>query len=69
MVSRPAKLADPLGQCGQVRAAGAHAQRPQARPDLATIVGAVDGGFMRSLYVHDPDGHEVELFTDVPGWD
>jgi catechol-2,3-dioxygenase len=38
-------------------------------PDLATIVGAVDGGFVHSLYVHDPDGNEVELYIDVAGVD
>jgi catechol-2,3-dioxygenase len=43
--------------------------RLHARPDLATVVGAVDGGFVHSLYVHDPDGNEVELYIDVPGWD
>lgn len=40
-----------------------------SRPELATIVGAVDGGFVHSLYVHDPDGNELELYIDVPGWD
>lgn len=43
--------------------------RLQARPDLVTIVGAVDGGFVHSLYVRDPDGYEVELYIDVPGYD
>ncbi|KUN88187.1 glyoxalase [Streptomyces griseoruber] len=43
--------------------------RIQAHPDIVTLAGAVDSGFIRSLYVHDPDGFEVELYTDVPGWD
>jgi len=44
-------------------------ERLRSRPDLATLVGAVDGGFVHSLYVHDPDGNELELYIDVPGWD
>ncbi|MFC9845129.1 VOC family protein [Streptomyces sp. NPDC060223] len=43
--------------------------RLRARPGLAAIVGTADGGFVHSLYVHDPDGNEVELYIDVPGWD
>jgi catechol 2,3-dioxygenase len=43
--------------------------RMQARPDLVRIVGAVDEGFAHSLYVHDPDGNEVELYVDLPGAD
>jgi catechol 2,3-dioxygenase len=43
--------------------------RIHARPGLVTVVGAVDGGFVHSLYVHDPDGNEVELYIDVPGCD
>jgi catechol 2,3-dioxygenase len=43
--------------------------RLQARPDLVTVVGAVDGGFVHSLYVRDPDGYEVERYIDVPGYD
>jgi len=43
--------------------------RIRSHPGIAAIVGAVDGGFVHSLYVHDPDGHEVELYIDVPGWD
>ena len=40
-----------------------------ARPGLVTVVGAADGGFVHSLYVHDPDGNEAELYIDVPGCD
>jgi catechol-2,3-dioxygenase len=43
--------------------------RMKQRPDLVTLAGAVDGGFVHSLYVLDPDGNEVEFYTDVPGWD
>ncbi|OLT33735.1 hypothetical protein BJF84_21690 [Rhodococcus sp. CUA-806] len=43
--------------------------RLQSRPDLGTVGGAVDGGFIHSLYTEDPDGNEVELYIDVPGWD
>lgn len=43
--------------------------RLEARPDLTEVVGAVDGGFVHSLYVHDPDGNELELYVDIPGWD
>jgi catechol 2,3-dioxygenase len=43
--------------------------RLETRPDLVAIIGAVDGGFVHSLYVHDPDENEVELYIDVPGWD
>lgn len=32
------------------------------------IVGASDHGVSRSIYVRDPDGIELELFADVPGW-
>ncbi len=28
-----------------------------------------DHGIVHSLYVRDPDGHEVELFVDIPGID
>jgi catechol 2,3-dioxygenase len=34
-----------------------------------TIVGASDHTITHSLYVHDPDGNEVELYVDVPGVD
>jgi catechol 2,3-dioxygenase len=44
-------------------------RRLNAHPGLATITGAVDGGFLHSLYVRDPDGNEVEIYVDVPGWD
>ena len=43
--------------------------RINKRPDLASVVGAVDGGVVHSLYVLDPDGNEVELYIDVPGFD
>lgn len=45
--------------------------RIEAHPDLVTIVGAGDHGVTHSLYVHDPDGNEVEVYIDVPGvdWD
>jgi len=37
----------------------------------ATVVGAADHGFTHSLYLLDPDGNEIELYTDVAGvdWD
>jgi catechol 2,3-dioxygenase len=41
----------------------------RTRPDLTTILGLVDGGFVHSAYVTDPDGNEIELYIDVPGWD
>jgi catechol-2,3-dioxygenase len=34
----------------------------------ANIVGASDHGVSRSLYLTDPDGIELELYSDVPGW-
>ncbi|MDZ7914887.1 MAG: VOC family protein [Rhodococcus sp. (in: high G+C Gram-positive bacteria)] len=43
--------------------------RLMSRPDLGKVHGAVDGGFIHSLYTEDPDGNEVELYIDVPGWD
>jgi catechol-2,3-dioxygenase len=33
------------------------------------IVGASDHTISHSLYLHDPDGNDVELFVDVPGVD
>ena len=41
------------------------------RANDVTIVGATDHGMTHSLYVEDPDGHEIELYIDVPGvdWD
>lgn len=30
-----------------------------------TVVGASDHGVTHSLYIHDPDGNEVELYIDV----
>ncbi len=32
------------------------------------IVGASDHGVSHSLYIKDPDGIELELYADVPGW-
>jgi len=34
-----------------------------------TVVGMSDHGVSHSLYVHDPDGNEVELYVDVPDYD
>lgn len=34
----------------------------------ADIVGSSDHGVSRSLYIRDPDGIEIELYADVPGW-
>jgi catechol 2,3-dioxygenase len=34
-----------------------------------TIVGASDHTVTHSLYIHDPDGNEIELYIDVPGVD
>jgi catechol 2,3-dioxygenase len=33
------------------------------------VVGASDHTVTHSLYVHDPDGNEIELYVDVPGVD
>jgi catechol 2,3-dioxygenase len=33
------------------------------------LVGASDHTVTHSLYLHDPDGNELELFIDVPGVD
>jgi catechol-2,3-dioxygenase len=35
----------------------------------AEVVGTGDHGFTHSVYVLDPDGNEVELYSDVPGVD
>jgi catechol-2,3-dioxygenase len=35
----------------------------------AKVVGTGDHGFTHSVYVLDPDGNEVELYSDVPGVD
>jgi catechol 2,3-dioxygenase len=45
--------------------------RLEANPELVTVVGTGDHGFTHSLYVHDPDGNELELYIDVQGvdWD
>lgn len=32
------------------------------------VVGASDHGVSHSLYLKDPDGIELELYADVPGW-
>jgi catechol 2,3-dioxygenase len=42
--------------------------RLATHPDIATLVGATDAGFIHSLYLKDPDGNEVELYVDMPGW-
>ena len=34
----------------------------------ANIVGSGDHGVTHSLYIKDPDGIEIELYADVPGW-
>jgi catechol-2,3-dioxygenase len=34
-----------------------------------TILGASDHTVTHSLYIADPDGHEIELYIDVPGVD
>jgi catechol 2,3-dioxygenase len=34
----------------------------------ADIVGSSDHGVSHSLYLRDPDGIELELYADVPGW-
>lgn len=34
-----------------------------------TILGATDHTITHSLYIADPDGHEIELYIDVPGVD
>jgi len=31
-------------------------------------VGSSDHGVSKSLYLTDPDGIELELYSDVPGW-
>ena len=35
----------------------------------ATIEGASDHGVSHSLYIRDPDGIELDLYADVPGWE
>jgi catechol 2,3-dioxygenase len=32
------------------------------------IVGSSDHGVSHSIYIRDPDGIELELYADVPGW-
>jgi catechol-2,3-dioxygenase len=32
------------------------------------VVGSSDHGVSHSLYIRDPDGIELELYADVPGW-
>ena len=34
----------------------------------AEITGSSDHGVSHSLYIEDPDGIELELYADVPGW-
>jgi len=34
----------------------------------ARIEGSSDHGVSHSLYLRDPDGIELELYADVPGW-
>jgi catechol 2,3-dioxygenase len=34
-----------------------------------TVLGATDHTVTHSLYIADPDGHEIELYIDVPGVD
>ena len=34
----------------------------------AEVVGSSDHGVSHSLYMKDPDGIELELYADVPGW-
>lgn len=34
----------------------------------AVIEGASDHGVSHSIYIRDPDGIEIELYADVPGW-
>ena len=34
----------------------------------AEVVGSSDHGVSHSLYIKDPDGIELELYADVPGW-
>ncbi|HLB62770.1 MAG TPA: VOC family protein [Actinomycetota bacterium] len=34
----------------------------------AEITGSSDHGVSHSLYIKDPDGIELELYADVPGW-
>lgn len=34
----------------------------------ANVVGSSDHGVSHSLYIKDPDGIELELYADVPGW-
>jgi catechol 2,3-dioxygenase len=33
------------------------------------LVGSSDHGVSHSLYIKDPDGIELELYADVPGWE
>ena len=33
----------------------------------AEVLGAADHTVTHSLYIRDPDGHEIELYIDVPG--
>ena len=45
-------------------------QRLEARPDLCKVIGAVDGGFVHSLYVTDPPASKSSstlMFQDGTG--
>ena len=44
-------------------------ERVRGAPDVATVVGASDHGLTHSVYLHDPDGNEVEIYIDVAGMD
>ena len=35
---------------------------------IGEVVGSSDHGVSHSLYIKDPDGIEIELYADVPGW-
>jgi catechol 2,3-dioxygenase len=45
------------------------AARDRARAFASPITGLADHTVSRSLYLQDPDGNEVELYVDVPGYD
>jgi catechol 2,3-dioxygenase len=40
----------------------------QLRGNGISVAGAGDHSVTRSPYVLDPDGNEIELYTDVPTW-
>jgi catechol 2,3-dioxygenase len=33
------------------------------------ILGMTDHGVVHSIYIRDPDGHEIEIYADMPGMD